>query len=105
MSNIISKIIIVKQRGRPLYRAKHIVTGEFLSGWQGSPEQATTSAENTLRKQQKVIKMRSCMRCGAVFKSQGPGHRLCSAKCRSDDGTPDWFDVAITGPTMADTDA
>ena len=76
-------------RDRRQYRAYHCETGEPLSTWQGSPDQALTAGEARLREMRRPRKIRKCLRCGAEFTSTGPGHRLCSERCRTVDGPLD----------------
>lgn len=87
--DFLSEIKVERSRERGQYRALHRVTGEVLSTWQGSPEQALTAGEARLREMRQPRKRRRCLRCGAEFESSGPGHRLCSERCRTVDGPLD----------------
>lgn len=105
MKASLNDVKIEKKYGLPMYRAVEIATGEPLSGWQGSPEQAMTRADKALQERAKKHTMRNCMRCGSRFKSEGIGHRLCSRKCREDNGAVEPFHVSIPRGRMADSDA
>lgn len=78
-------VVVRRERGRSRYHAHHAVTGEALTSpsGQGSIDQAVTQAETTLRRAQR--RSRRCLRCGRAFLSDGPGHRLCSERCRDAD--------------------
>lgn len=74
-----------RDKRRKRYHAFHRDTGERLTpaAGQGSNEQAITGALLVLRR--RARKRRSCLRCGRKFMSEGPGHRLCSQRCRESD--------------------
>ena len=93
---LIDEIKVERSRERRQYRALHRVTGEVLSTWQGSPDQALTAGEARLRENRQPRKIRTCLRCGAEFVSSGLGHRLCSDRCRQVDG-PDAYSLATQG--------
>jgi hypothetical protein len=80
------RVRIERESGRARYHAYCAETGERLTSpqGQGSPEQAETAAERVLRR--RARKKRKCMRCGKKFLSEGPGHRLCSERCRDPGG-------------------
>lgn len=89
MDDLSSEIKVERDRKRRQYRATHRTTGEVLSCWQGSPDQALTAGEAKLRELRRPRKVRACLRCGTEFESSGPGHRLCSDRCRQVDGPLD----------------
>lgn len=97
MADLMAEIVVEKERGRSRYRAKHRASGRYLSGWQGSPDQALTSGEAALRKERMPVKIRRCLRCGGEFLSEGPGHRLCSERCRQTDGGPEVYGLSLPG--------
>ena len=98
VDDFLSEIKVERDRARRQYRAYHRGTGEPLSTWQGSPDQALTAGEAKLRELRQPRKVRACLRCGAQFESTGPGHRLCSERCRQVDGPegPATPDVALS---------
>jgi hypothetical protein len=81
-----SSIRIERDSATKRYHAIDARTGERLTSpqGQGSPEQAQTAAERVLRR--RARKRRNCLRCGKNFMSEGPGHRLCSERCRDPGG-------------------
>lgn len=74
-------LVVERNAETGLYRAINADTGEPLSCWQRSPGQALTGAENLTSRRRR--RERRCLRCGRGFASTGPGHRLCSARCRT----------------------
>lgn len=96
MMDVMHEIKVERSRERRQYRALHRITGEVLSTWQGSPDQALTAGEARLRAMKQPRKIRKCLRCGAEFESSGPGHRLCSDRCRQVDG-PEVYSLATGG--------
>lgn len=94
MGVLIHEIKVVRWPAKSKYKAVHRRTGQELSGWTGSPDQALTTGEATLREQRQKKKVRRCLRCGREFVSHHFGHRLCSPRCREDAGLPDY---GVTG--------
>lgn len=75
------RVRIFRDPRRARYHAVCAATGERLTGeaGQGSRDQATSVADLKLRRAKQ--KVRPCLRCGATFLSDGPGHRMCDG-CR-----------------------